>query len=175
MDLGLSSPGAHRKHKAVSKSPGLCVVCGSLSGEWERCAVGRQGSTLRQAEASLKIRPGAPHAPVRGWWHGQAQLCLGAGSAWCGAGARGMGVHSLCRQQCLGEAWECLPQLQSLSPLFRVSLAVHSAGATVAELQLMPPCHQSILLVAVGTTCHASWPAGALPRVPEGRALRRTG
>lgn len=73
-----------------------------------------------------------------------------------------MGAHSLCRQQCLGEAWECLPQLQSLCPLFRVSLAVCSAGATMAELQLIAPCHQSILLVAVGTTCHPSCPLGLL-------------
>lgn len=176
MDLGLSSPGAHRKHKAVSKGPGLCVVCGSHSGERERCTVGRQGSALRQVEASLKIWPGDPGTCERlVAWPGPAML--EAGSAWCWAGASGTGVSSLCRQQCLGEVWECLPQIQSLKPLCRVSLAVHSAGAAVAESQLITPCHQSILLVSVGTTCHASWTPGATycQRVPAGRAVGRTG
>lgn len=53
--LGTELSVARRKHKAVSKGPGLCVVCGSHSGEWEWCAVGRQGSTVRQVEAGLKI------------------------------------------------------------------------------------------------------------------------
>lgn len=75
MDLGLSSPGVHRKHKAVSKGSGLCVVCGSHSGEWEQCAVGRQGSTARQGEASLKIWPGAPGTCERlVVWPGPAML-----------------------------------------------------------------------------------------------------
>lgn len=135
-------------------------MCGLwLSGEWERCAVGRQGSILRQVEVTLNIWPGASGTCERlVAWPGPA--VLEAGGAWCRAGASGTGVSSLCRQQSLGEVWECLPQIQSLEPLCRVSLAVHSAGAAVAEYQLITPCHQSIFLVSVGTTGQASWSPG---------------
>lgn len=55
MDLGLTSPGAHRKHKAVSKGPGVRVVCGSLRGVGMMCC----GETGQHSEAGGG-QPGAP-------------------------------------------------------------------------------------------------------------------
>lgn len=70
MDWGLTSPGAHRKHKAVSKGPGVCVICGSHSGVGMVCC-GETGP-LRQAEASLKVWPGTCESLAA--WPGPAVL-----------------------------------------------------------------------------------------------------
>lgn len=71
---------------------------------------------------------------MRGWWLGQGQLCLRAGSAWCWAGASGMGVSSLGGQPCLGEAWECLPKSRAFSPF-----AEWAWQSTLLELHWLSP------------------------------------
>lgn len=106
MDWRLSSPGACRKHEAVSRSPGLCLLCGSRTGGagQQEGSVGR-GSGLcpvprwaGRAVGSWCCACSAPRGPCPApappaeqggepwelipWWHGRdshAQRQGGAG------------------------------------------------------------------------------------------------
>lgn len=72
MDWRLSSPGACRKHEAVSKGPALCLVCGShigCMGKWG------DGTALQgSGEAGLELWPGPVWVCWAGCW-GCAMLC----------------------------------------------------------------------------------------------------
>lgn len=65
MDWRPSSPGAYRKYEAVSRSPGVCLLCGSRTGgagQREGCSAGR-GSELCPAPGQAGRAAGGRRCP----------------------------------------------------------------------------------------------------------------